>query len=321
MPVRDELPGPAELVQMAAIARHHYVDGMSKVEISEQYGLSRFKVARMLDAARQIGLVRIEIGLEGRIDIDLSVQLQDAFGLEHAVVVDSPEVEAPALRRQLGRAGADLLGEIVHADDVLGLSWARAVSAMTRELRHLAPAPVVQLTGALSRADIDDNSVELVREAVRVSGGRGHLFYAPLTVPDAATAHSLRQQPQVREAFSLFRTVTKAVVGIGRWAAEESTIFDAASPADRRALTRAGVTAEVSGIMLDRDGELVDSQLTERMIAIDGTGLRDVPEVIGIAYGSSKAPAVVSAVRGGLVNSLVTHTDLARRLLDEGPGS
>lgn len=321
MPVRDEVPGPAQLVQMAAIARHHYVDGMSKIEISEHYDLSRFKVARLLDAAKAIGLVRIEIGFEGHIDVDLSVQLQDAYGLEHAVVVGSPDVEASPLRRQLGRAAADLLGEIVLADDVLGLSWARAVSAMTGELRHLAPAPVVQLTGALSRADIDDNSVELVREVVRVSGGRGHLFYAPLTVPDAATAHSLRQQPQVRAAFSLFRTVTKAVVGIGRWAVEESTIFDAAGPADRRALTRAGVTAEVSGIMLNAAGEPVESPLTERMIAIGCAELRAVPEVIGIAYGRSKAPAVVSAVAGGLVNSLVTHTDLAVALIEDAPNT
>lgn len=321
MSVRGDVPGPAQLVQMAAIARHHYVDGMSKVVISEEFGLSRFKVARLLETAREIGLVRIEIGLEGGLDADLSVQLQDAFGLEHAVVVDSPEVEASALRRQLGRAAADLLDEIVVAEDFLGLSWARAVSAMTRELRHLAPAPVVQLTGALSRADIDDNSVELVREVMRVSGGAGHLFYAPLTVPDAATAHSLRQQPQVRAAFSLFRTVTKAVVGIGRWAPEESTIFDAATSADRRVLSRAGVTAEVSGIMLNNAGDQVESPLTERMIAIGGNELRAVPEVIGIAYGSSKAPAVVSALRGGLVNSLVTHTDLAGALIEAAAGS
>ena len=317
MTVRDEVPGPAQLVQMAAVARYHYVDGRSRVEIADELGLSRFKVARMLDAAREIGLVRIEIGLDGRIDVDLSVRLQDALGLEHAVVVDAPDPEPAALRQALGRAAADLLGELVTADDVLGLSWARAVSAMTRELRRLAPAPVVQLTGALSRSDLDDNSVELVREAIRVSGGRGHLFYAPFTVPDAATAHSLRQQPQVRAAFSRVRTVTTAVVGVGRWAASESTIFDVASAADRRALRRAGVVAEVSGIMLDAGGNPVESPLTERMIAIGHADLRAIPEVIGIAYGTPKAPAVTAAVRGGLVNSLVTHVDLARALLEE----
>ena len=47
---------------------------------------------------------------------------------------------------------------------------------------------VVQLTGALSRPDVDDSSIELVREVARTGGGPAYFFYAPLCVADAATA-------------------------------------------------------------------------------------------------------------------------------------
>src|SRR4051794_17711691 len=122
--------GPAQLVLTASIARRYYMDGRSKVEIADEFQLSRFKVARLLDLARSTGMVRIEIGHPGGIDLDLSAWLQEKLGLRRAIVLDTPEEDPAALRGQLGKAAADLLSEIVTADDVLGLAWARAVTAM-----------------------------------------------------------------------------------------------------------------------------------------------------------------------------------------------
>src|SRR4029453_12581218 len=84
----NQRPGPAGVVLMASIARRYYLEDRSKTEISEEFGLSRFKVARLLDAARESGLVRIEIRHEGEIDVDLSARLRDRFALQHSVVVD-----------------------------------------------------------------------------------------------------------------------------------------------------------------------------------------------------------------------------------------
>jgi DNA-binding transcriptional regulator LsrR (DeoR family) len=54
------------------------------------------------------------------------------------------------------------------------------------------------------------------------------------------------------------------------------------------------------------------------MIGIDAAQMQAIPEVIAIVYGAAKAPAVRAAVRGGLVNALVTHASLARTLIGEG---
>src|SRR3954453_23229532 len=111
--------GPARVVLTASVARRYYLDGRSKVEIAEEFGLSRFKVARLLDAARESGLVRIEIGHPGLIDVDLSARLQSAFRVRHAVVVNTP-AESPASRRKLlGQVAADLLAEVTGPDYVL----------------------------------------------------------------------------------------------------------------------------------------------------------------------------------------------------------
>jgi DNA-binding transcriptional regulator LsrR (DeoR family) len=307
--------GPAQLVLTASVARRYYLDGRSKVEIADEFRLSRFKVARLLEMARSSGLVRIEIGYPGSVDVDLSARLQETYDLQHALVVDTVDDHPASLRALVGRAAAELLTEIVTSDDVLGLGWARALIAMRTSLTRLAPCSVVQLTGALNRSDVDDSSIELVRDVARIARGPASYFYAPMIVPDAATATALRRQPEVARAIAQFASVTKAVVGIGGWNPPASTVYDAISHAERRALLRQGVHADVSGIFLDAEGEAIEASLAERIIGIRASQLHRIPEVVAIAYGPQKAPAARAAMRGGYVTSLVTHTSFAQALL------
>ena len=301
----------------AAVARRYYVEDASKVEIAEEYGLSRFQVARLLDRARTSGLVTITISAPGAIDVDLSGRLQRAYGLQHVVVIDTPEKDPTALRRDLGKAAAALLTEIVTANDVLGLAWSRSVSAMTNALTHLLPVPVIQLTGALARPDVEDSSVDLVRRVGRTFGGPAYFFYAPTIVPDAATASALRRVPEVARTLRQFGSVTKAVVGIGLWAPTESTVYDATEEDVRDALHHRGVRGEIAGAIVDGAGHPVETDLPERMICPSADQLRAIPEVLAIAYNRVRSPAVKAAVRGGLVDSLVTHASLARTLLED----
>ena len=311
-------PGPAEVVLRAAAARSYYFDGLSKSDIASRLGVSRFRVARLLDAARASGLVRIELDPGREIDLDRSVRLQEALGLRHCVVAAATDVDDHGGRAVLGRACARLLSEVVNADDVLGLAWSRALAATRDALTSLDACDVVQLTGALRRPDVDDSSIELVRDVARVSGGTASYFYAPMLVSDAATARSLREEPDVAAAIARYREVTIAVVGLGAWKPGLSTVADAVSDAERRAAWDAGARAEFSGIMLDAEGGPVQTPLTSRLVAVDGQTLRDVPEVVAVVHGRRKARALLAAVRGGYVTSVVTGTDVADELVLDG---
>jgi DNA-binding transcriptional regulator LsrR (DeoR family) len=312
----NQLAGPASLVLSASVARRYYLDGRSKVEIAEEFGLSRFKVARLIDVARASGLVRIEIAHKGLIDVDLSARLQERFGLQHAVVVDTAEDDDESVRKHLGQVAAELLAELIGPDDVLGVAWSRSVGAMARALPRLAAVPVVQLTGAISRPDGDQSAIDVVRDVARAAGGPAYVFYAPFLLPDAATARALRSQREVALAFDQLPRVTKAVVGVGRWAPGQSTLYDAAREHDRSALSRLGVCAEVSGVFLAADGQPVPTPLTERMIGIDAEQMRAIPEVFVVAYGAAKVPAALAVLRSGLGSGLVTHRSFAQALLD-----
>jgi DNA-binding transcriptional regulator LsrR (DeoR family) len=303
-------------VLAATVARRYYLEGASKSEIAQDLGLSRFKVARVLDQARSSGLVRIELHYEGEIDLDLSVRLAAHLGLHRCLVVDAPEEDLVQLRNALGRVAAGLLSEIVDRNDVLGLAWSRTLRAMSSSLSDLPPCPVVQLTGALSLPDVDEGSIELVREVARLAGAPAFCFYAPMIVPNAGTASSLRAQPEVARAMERFSDVTKAVLSIGAWQPGDSTVVDSVTREEFEKDARLGVCAELCGLQLDEQGSPVTTAISERVIGIPADQLRAVPEIIAVAYGSSKARAVRAAVRGGFVSDLITHTSLADRLLE-----
>jgi DNA-binding transcriptional regulator LsrR (DeoR family) len=310
---QEAAAGPAALVLTATVARRYYLDGATKSDIAAELGLSRFKVARLLDQARATGVVRIELDSPGHLNLDSSVRLSAAYDLRHCVVIDGPEDDEQLLRTSLGRAAGDLLVEIVEPGDVLGLAWARAVMAMRASLTRLARCDVVQLTGALSLQD--ESPLELVRDVARLSAGRAYVYHAPMILPDTATARVLRTQTEVARAVSKFPEVTKAVVGVGAWRQGLSTVADALTEQERRKMYDLGVRSELSGVQLDAEGNPVTTPLTERLIGIDANQLRDVSDVIGIVYGVAKAEAVHAALRGGFVTSLVTHNAMARELL------
>ena len=245
--------GPAALVLTATVARRYYLDGATKSDIAAELGLSRFKVARLLDDARASGVVRIELDSSGQLDLDLSVRLAEAFGLHHCVVMEGPDDDDVLLRATLGRAAAELVTEIVEPGDVLGLSWARSLMPMRGSIGQIARCDVVQLTGALSLPH-DETPVELVRDVARRSAGRAYVYYAPMILPDAATAGVLRTQPEVARAMEKFTEVTKAVVGVGAWREGLSTVADAMTEHERHEMYELGVRSELSGVQLDAEG-------------------------------------------------------------------
>jgi DNA-binding transcriptional regulator LsrR (DeoR family) len=310
---------PTEVVLAARVARQFYLEGVSKIDIADRLGISRFRVARLLEGARDAGMVRIEIGLPGgNLDAGLSAELCSAFGLRHAFVFDFPDNEEQALRHRLGEAAGQALMDLMAPGDVLGISWSRTLSGLAASLTQFPPCPIVQLTGAVPPPDGRD-LLDVVRSVARVGGGPAHVFYAPMLLDDAQTAAAIRRQGDIAAAFAVVPSVTIAVVAVGAWAAGLSTIYDAVTPAERDCLAARGVRAEVAGVFIGEDGRPLATPLDSRMIVTPGPALERIPFVLAVPFGVAKGPAVRAAIRGGLVHGLVTHASLARALLRAGP--
>lgn len=299
------------------MARRFYVLGQSKLEIAEEFGVSRFKVARILDSARESGLVRVEFELGMPIDLALSDELRSAYGLNRVFVLERAlsQGDRPRVRRHVGALAATVLAELVTKDDVLGLSWARSVNVMAESVTSLPRVPVVQLCGVQAGMDMRDRSVETVSRVAAVGGGEAYPIYGPLVLPDRRTTETLRRQPGIAETFGQFRNLTKAVVSIGAWAPGESTVYDALAPAEREAIGRRGAVAEVSARLFDGDGNALSTGLAHHVLAVTAEELARVPEVIALGYTAPKAVAIDAVLRSGMVTTLITDTAAAEPVL------
>lgn len=304
--------GPDELFQRAVIARRYYLEGRTRIQIAEELGISRFKVARELDEALATGMVEITIHNPGSIDVELSTELRRRFGLEHAYVVLTDENSSEERADAVSKTTAELLQSIVREEDVIGVDCGRTLTRIANYLTTLPRADVVQLTGMAGT--VTSNGVDLVRRITEISGGRSWPLYAPLVVSDARTAESLTGNQQIQETFARHSKVTCAVVSIGAWVPGASQVYELLTADETRELADAGVCAETCGLLLDENGTRVPG-LDERRMGVDETTLRAIPTVIALVTGTQKIAATRAVLRSGLVSSLVTDAEIAAAVL------
>jgi DNA-binding transcriptional regulator LsrR (DeoR family) len=300
-------------VLAARAARRFYLEDVTKVAIAEELGISRYKVARLLEFARASGIVTIEMHDTGVSDARLSEAVREHLRLDECIVVNSRGTD-DEIREQVARAGAHFLERTLEAGDVLGLAWGRTLRAMTSQLGPLPPITILQLNGAAS-SQPEDSPVEVVRRASLHSGGSAHAFFLPLIVRDEQTAAALRSQPGVAATMRRFDDLDIAIVSLGSWVPPSSQIFDNLEPSERERLLAEGVRADLACTLLDADGEVVDGGYIGRSLSIRHEQLRAVPRVIALAGGANKAAAAVSAARSGLMTGLITDRELADAVL------
>jgi DNA-binding transcriptional regulator LsrR (DeoR family) len=304
--------GPDELFQRTLIARRYYLEGRTRVQIAEEFGLSRFKVARILEDALESGMVEITIHEPSSIDVDLSAALQHRYSLQHAyaVVVDpnKPDDRVDAVAKVM----AELLQSILHAGDVIGVDCGRTVTHIATHLDSLPPCDVVQLTGLAG--PLTANGADLARRIGAITGGTSWPLYAPLVTTDARTAEGLAGDHQLQETLAQHSKVTCAVVSVGAWAPNTSQVYASLPEADARKLQAAGVCAETCALLLDKGGNRIHD-LDDRRMGISEDTLRAIPNVIAVSTGPEKIAATRAVLRSGLVSSLVTDTEIAIALV------
>lgn len=89
---------------------------------------------------------------------------------------------------------------------------------------------------------------------------------------------------------------------------------NAFSREDRAELQRSGAVGDICFRFFNADGEAVKSPLMKRVIGIDLVKLRACKRVVGVAGGTQKVQAILGALRGGLIDILITDQRTAEAL-------
>ncbi len=313
--------------EMVRVAWLYYVGGLGQEEIARRLGVSRFKITRMLAQAREAGIVTISIRHATTATLVQAEKLCQRFDLRECIVTppmgplpDKDKIDSTlpdAAQRAVGIAAARFLGRRLHkkAPVTIGVGWGRTLAALADSFSgvHQPRARFVSLMGSLTRNSAT-NPFDVVLNLARSCGGEAYYFPAPFVANSQQDLGVIMSQQIVRETLELARAADFYIVSLGE-CTEQSLIYRSGliSEAELASLQQAGAVADTTGLFLDREGRLVDADITRRTAGVGADELRR-HELVLLATGVGKAMAVTALLKSGMVDRLIIDGDLAQRI-------
>ena len=312
---------------MTKVARLSAEQGMRQAEIGRRLNLSQASVSRLLSRARDAGILRVHVVPPHGVHADVEDELQRRFGLDDVVVVDAapPGVDAAS---DLGARAAEYLQATLGGEGAIGVSsWSTTLLAAAATMGPPQPAAkahrsrvVVQLVGGHGDPQVQAQAVRLLILLAQATRGEPMSLPAPGVLGSAPARDALMADRALEPILNSWAQVTVALVGIG--SVDPSPLVrdsgNAWGPADRQELASAGAVGDICFRFFDASGNPVSSALDERVVGISLDDFRRIPRRGGVGGGLHKVPAIRGALSGGLLTTLVTDTDTARAILDEG---
>ena len=307
---------------MVKISKLYYEEGLTQTVIAKRLGLSRPTISRIMQEAMNEGIVRIEIAsIPGDLS-DLTQRLENKFHLLEALVVEiNGPVTYESVSHALGIEAAHYFQRVVKDGDVIGLTWGSALASMVAHLEQDKKPNVliVQLLGGLGSPNTNTHATELVSRTARTLSAKMSLLPAPGLVGSVDSANLLISDRHISQALEIINQTDIAFVGIG---GTQDNVFlmrnkEVITKQELEKLRDQGAVGDISLHFYDIHGEEINSEFHRRVIGVGFNVLINIPRVVGIAGGPDKYGAILGALHGGVINTLITNKETAERLLQE----
>lgn len=303
---------------MLRIAELYYEQQLTQDQIASRMVLTRWKVGRLLEDAKDAGIVQIQIVHPRARRHEAEQSLIAKFGLTDAVVVPA-DGDAPTQRLAVAKAAAEFLHDLKPQPKVLGVSWGYTMHDVAASMspRWTRGVEVVQINGAVSRSRQPSSGADAASEIARQGEGTVSLLSAPAIVGKASTRKVLESEPGIGDVLRAARRADVLLFSLGALSTE-SVLVEAGylASADVDRLTELGATGDLLGRFVDADGNEVDRSLRERTIALTLAEVRNAPCSIAVASGVAKAKVARAVAGNGLCTVLVTDFEVATRLME-----
>lgn len=297
----------------------HYVGGMTQAAVAKRLGVPSVKAHRLIAKAVADGAVRVTI--EG--DIVECIELEEAlcqrFGLATCDVAPDLGEEGLPLRTLSLTAAARLRRWMESGEvETIGIGHGRTLAATARQLPRFQAKNLrfISLMGELTR-NYTANPHTVMHLLAERTGAQAYFFPVPFFANSAEDRDVMLEQRGVSEVFNLAQDAQLKLLGIGTVEADTQLVRSGMiSTVEIEAIAKAGGVGELLGHFFNSEGEVLNTPLSDRTLA---TGFTDgrLGQIIAIAGGPDKAPAIRAVLKSGKLSGLVTDERSARRLLEE----
>ncbi len=294
----------------------YFMEGMTQDAVAQSLGLTRARVLRMLQAAREDGTVQIRVTAQLSQCVELERKLERQYKLERAVVIPKPQDDSKVEAIIGAATGALLEGELSDGMTV-GLGWGRTLSA---SLSHISPRTfnrmsVVSLIGGLTRAALFNPSEFAWRFADRL-GAECYMMAAPVYAPDSHSREALLRHPGISEVFSRAQKLDLAIVSVGDLSPNSTmSTHGLLEREEISGLVKAGAVGDILCRFIDANGNVLSHPRNDMVISADPKMLHSARRIILASGGWEKAPAIKSALSLLEPEVLITDSVVADTLL------
>jgi DNA-binding transcriptional regulator LsrR (DeoR family) len=293
------------------IAYYYYFEDMTQQSIADMLSISRIKVIKGLEQARQTGIIQFKLRENPNFNVSYEQKLKRLYDLKDVFVVPDA-ASADRTNANLAQAAALYIKDRLKGGDHINVGYGDTSRHLLNNLATMVERPIscISLTGGVSYY-LPDNRPHVFNANL-------HLIPAPLLASSLEMAEAIRQEESVNEIFKMAPLASMTVIGIGG-INERSTIFSSGTLGknDMTYLKMKGAVGDVLSHFVDAEGNLVSSSVEDRLISLPLPTLKSLQNVIGVAAGASKVHAIRAILKGRYLNMLITDAKTAKLLLEE----
>ncbi len=303
------------------IAKLYYEDNFTQDSIAHKLRMSRPRVSRLMQEAIETGIVKISITQEPSGFTSFENQLETKYDLLEAVVIDVSDPDSQEqVARDLGVAAADYFSRLVQDGDNVGFTWGLTLAAMVENIKpeKKSNVTILQMVGGLGEPGSDSHATGLVSRAAMALTGTVCLMPSPGVVSTVEGANLLRSDRYISKTLQKIKDIDIAFVGIGAPTKESLLMRDETiiSWKEMDQLIKDGAVGDIGLHFFDVNGNSIQTELNNRVIGISLEDIKKINRVVGMAGGSEKFEAVLGAIRGRYINTLITDKLTAQRLIE-----
>lgn len=295
----------------------YYVAGNTQDDIAKQLGVSRQKAQRLVSLATAEGLIKVRLDHPIANCMSLAQDLKQKYNLIECEIVPS-DPSAPFATFGVAQAAAAQVEKVLQSKKpkTLAFGTGRALRACAQELKP-QDCPHHTLVSLLGNIMMDGSATAydvIIRLAEKVNARHYPMPIPPLARSVEEREMYTRQEP-VANIHKIASRADATFVGVGEMNENCPMHVDGFINRDElRALLGAGIVGEITSWCYDRQGRIYDGLVNERVtnvpLLVDNSSL-----VCGIAAGENKVESITAALRGRLLNGLVTNEATAELLL------
>lgn len=298
-------------------AKLYYESNYTQQEIAVKLNISRPTVSRLLNQAKELGYVHIEITNPFEIKESLSTQLKNKYHIDTILICHSPTDTEEEIKNSISENAAQYLHEIVKDDDIIGVTWGTTLKEIATRLpdKMVSNVEIVQLNGGVSYSKIDTFAYEIIHNFTKAF--RSIPRYLPLPV--------LFDSETVKNLVESDRNIQKTME---RGQQANIAVFTVGSVKDNARLFRLGYlddnelqflqensVGDICSRFFTKEGLIASSIIDNRTVGIKLDDLRKKEKSILVAGGIRKVPAIHGALVGRYANVLITDQYTAKSLL------